>query len=147
MMSFLFCPEVCVSEGQRLNHWHTYCIRTDTAGFCCLSLCLCATVATFTLPLWCGAPAPILHFRLCVWMSQRLRGEKFHSSTDTPLEIVSELQYWKTEPVRKEQCCTRTHSKQVKTLLIASHIQKKNFKKDGKHTSYFSSYAKIELFV
>ena len=60
-----------------------------------------SAVAPFTLPLGCEDPAPILHLLLCVNVSE------VRSGTDKPLEVVSEVQYWWTEPVWLEKPAAR----------------------------------------
>ena len=38
-------------------------------------------------------------FSASVWMSQRQQGVKLRSGADAPLEVVSEAQCWRNEPV------------------------------------------------
>ena len=52
----------------------------------------------FTVPFECWDSAPILRLHLCVKVSEAARGEIFPSA-DMPLEVVSEVQYWRTRPV------------------------------------------------
>ena len=55
-------------------------------------------LAPFTLPCGCGVLRQF-STSASAWMSRRWRGVKFCSSADTPLEVVTKVQYWRTEPV------------------------------------------------